>query len=391
MLDSSTAPTATGVGSAPHSPRVLALADHLGHADGRVHGATTYYATVYPRLVRAGIDLTVCFMGSRHSAVERLEREGIKPLFLGRARWDPRALVDVLRLIEERDIEVVHAAAFKSHILGRLAAAVNSRRAIIHLHDTVPIAPPIRFALRRLASRTDLALAVSDPVGRFGIEQYGLDARQVRTLHNAIDLSPRRADPAEARASLRTELGVPDDSRLIGLIGRLAPMKGHEYAIRALPAVLEACPGARLVFCGEGAELENLASVARALNVEAAVIFAGQRSDVPRVLAALDVVVMPSMFGEGLPYAAIEAIAAGRAIVAFPTAGIPEVVPHGEAGLLVPAGDVEALAEALIRVLLDHDLRARLEAGATRHARQFGLEQHVDELVAIYRELTGAG
>lgn len=373
------------------APRVLALADHLGHAEGRVHGATTYYTTVFPRLVRAGVDLTVCFMGSPHPAVDRLEAEGVTPLFLDRERWDPRALGDILRLIDERDIEVLHLAAFKSHILGRIAAALKGRRSIVHLHDTVPIAWPIRFVLRRLADRTDLALAVSDPVGRFGAEQYALNPRRIRTLHNAIDLSARDSDPARARTSLLKEFDLPDDSRLIGLIGRLAPMKGHEYAIRALPAVLDECPSARMLFCGEGVELEHLAALTRQLGVESAVVFAGQRSDVPSILAALDLVVMPSMFGEGLPYAAIEAIAAGRAVVAFPTAGIPDVVPNDEAGLLVPAGNVKALSKALTRVLLDDKLRSRLEAGAARHARQFGLEQHVDELVAMYRELVGAG
>lgn len=369
------------------APRVLALADHLGHAEGRIHGATTYYATVYPQLVRAGVDLTVCFMGPAHAAADRLESAGVSPLFLGRGRWDPRALGDVLRLIDERDIEVLHLAAFKSHILGRIAAAMRGRSAVIHLHDTVPIPWPIRLILRRLANRTDLALAVSGPVGQFGVEQYRLDPRRVRILHNAIDLSARDPDPARARASLLTEFDLPEDSRLIGLIGRLAPMKGHEYAIRALPPVLETFPSARLVFCGEGPEHERLVALARQLDVESAVVFAGQRSDIPSVLAALDLVVMPSMFGEGLPYAAIEAIAAGRAVVAFPTAGIPEVVPDDQAGLLVPTGDVDALSEALSRLLLDDTLRARLEAGAARHARQFGLEQHVDELVAIYREL----
>lgn len=371
------------------APRVLALADHLGHAEGRVHGATTYYTTVFPRLIRAGVDLTVCFMGPPHPAADRLEAQGVTPLFLDRERWDPRALGDVLRLIDERDIQVLHLAAFKSHILGRIAAALKGRSAIVHLHDTVPIVWPIRFVLRRLAARTDLALAVSDPVGRFGVEQYGLDPRRVRTLHNAIDLGARDPDPTRARADLVAEFRLPTDSRLVGLIGRLAPMKGHEYAIRALPGLLDKCPSARLVFCGEGVELENLRSLARQLEVESAVVFAGQRSDIPRVLAALDVVVMPSMFGEGLPYAAIEAIAAGRTIVAFPTAGIPEVVPDDQAGLLVPAGDVEALSDALGRVLLDDALRIRLEAGAARHSRKFGLDQHVEELVAIYGELAG--
>jgi glycosyltransferase involved in cell wall biosynthesis len=96
---------------------------------------------------------------------------------------------------------------------------------------------------------------------------------------------------------------------------------------------------------------------------------------------------MPSMFGEGLPYAAIEALAAGRPVVGFPTAGIPEVVVDGETGLLVPPGDVDGLAQALIRVLGDDELRERMSVGARKDAQRFTIARHVDSLIAIYREL----
>jgi len=151
--------------------------------------------------------------------------------------------------------------------------------------------------------------------------------------------------------------------------------------------VIERVPEAILVLVGEGETRRRCEALVRELGLERCVKLVGQRSNMPEVLAALDVVAMPSMFGEGLPYAAIEALAAGRPVVGFPTAGIPEVVVDGETGLLVPPGDVDGLAQALIRVLGDDELRERMSVGARKDAQRFTIARHVDSLIAIYREL----
>jgi glycosyltransferase involved in cell wall biosynthesis len=366
--------------------RVLALSDHLGHAGGKVHGGTTYFVSVLPALAEAGVELTVCFMSAEHPAAEPMRQRGVEPLFLNRHKLDPRAYGDVNRIVAERDIQMVHLASFKSHYIGRLIARRHHLRSIIHLHDTKPLPLPIRLLQKTVANYTDLALAVSNPVGDLGVSDYGLQREKVRTLHNGIDVERFAKVAPVARSLVRGELGLAADAKAIGIVGRLAEMKGQPYAIRAMPIVLQQVPGAVLVLVGEGETRSQCESLVRELALERSVKMVGQRSNMPEVLAALDVVAMPSLFGEGLPYAAIEAIAGGRPVVAFPTAGIPEVVVDGESGLLVPRGDVDALASALVRVLGDATLCKRLSEGARRHAQRFTIEHHVETLIGIYRE-----
>ena len=367
--------------------RVLALSDHLGHAGGKVHGGTTYFVSVLPALKEAGVQLTVCFMSYAHPAAEQLVSRGVDPIFLNRHWADPRAYRDVKHIVARNDIQMVHLASLKSHYVGRLIARRLGLRSIIHLHDTKRLPLPIRLLQKTVAEHTDLALAVSDPVGELGVSEYGLPQEKVRTLHNGIDVERFADVDREARSRVRMELGLGEEAKVIGIIGRLADMKGQPYAIRAMPMVLEKVPEAILVLVGEGEARRRCEALVGELGLERCVKLVGQRSNMPEVLAALDVVAMPSMFGEGLPYAAIEALAAGRPVVGFPTAGIPEVVVDGETGLLVPPGDVDALAQALIRVLGDDELRERMSVGARKDAQRFTIARHVDSLIAIYREL----
>ena len=367
--------------------RVLALSDHLGHAGGKVHGGTTYFVSVFPALREAGIELTVCFMSAPHPAAALLRDRGIEPIFLDRHKLDLRAYGDVKRIVDQGDIQLVHLSSFKSHYIGRLVARRRNLQSIIHLHDTKPLPLPIRLLQKSVANGTGLALAVSTPVGDLGVSDYGLSRAKVRILHNGIDIERFAKVAPDARQMMRSEFGIDAEAKAIGMIGRLAEMKGQSYAIRAMKAVLQQVPKAVLVLVGEGETRPQCESLIRELALEKSVKMVGQRSNIPEVLAALDVVAMPSMFGEGLPYAAIEAIAAGRPVVAFPTAGIPEVVLDEESGLLVPRGDVDALASALVRVLGDATLRGRLSEGARRHAQRFTIEHHVETLIGIYREL----
>lgn len=367
--------------------RVLALADHMGHRNGKVHGGTTYFVSVYPALVAAGVDLTVAFLSPPHPAADRLRAAGIEPRFFSRARWDPRALTDVRSLVRKQSIDVLHVASFRSHFFGRLIGHRAGKRCMVHLHDTVPLHPMMRFLQQRVVDPGDLAVAVSGPVGELGVRDYGFSPDRVRVLHNAIDIDFYGRPRPAARKALCAEMGLDPNHKLVAIIGRLDEMKGHRYAIQAMPALLNKCPDARLIVVGQGQLEEPLKELAVSLGVAGQVLFVGQRQDVPDILAAMDALVMPSISGEGLPFVAIEAIASGLPIVAYPTAGIPEVVVDGCCGLLVEHGQVDPLAEALARVLGDTELRQRLSDGARQHSRNFTLNRHVEQLVSMYQEL----
>jgi len=219
-------------------PRVLFLSDHLGYADGVIHGATRYFLNVLPRIDPQKIDLTVCFLRDRHPAVQQLQQQGIEPIFLNRAKWDPRSLSDLTRLIRERDIELLHLAGMKGCLIGRIAARLTHRRAIIHLHDTRSPGLVIGTLQRRVARWTDLALAVSAEVGRLATHDFAIPPQRVQVLHNGIVLSDFTSRSSEHRQQVRQEIKLTPQMQAIGVIGRLAPEKNHAALIGVMPAIL---------------------------------------------------------------------------------------------------------------------------------------------------------
>lgn len=368
---------------------ILFMADHFGHSDGRVHGGTTYFLNTLPALVRAGVKVTACFMAPEHSAADGLESKGVHPIFFNRAKHDPRICADVWSVASKNRFDVMHLHSLKSHLLGRVAASLQGAASVVHLHDAIGLPSPVRFLQKRLAHRTAAGVAVSDTIARFAVEEYGLDPQRVHVLDNGMDLEPfARAQP-EARDAVRRELGLEPQAPLVAVVGRLVPEKGQAELIAAFERVLRRIPGARLLVVGEGPNRAACETAARESLVEQAVIFTGQRRDIPRVLAAVDVVAVPSMWEEPFGYAALEAIAAGRAVVAHDGGALPRIVRDGQTGRIVKAGDGEALGQALVELLSNEPLRLSLGEQARRHAQNFTIDRHVQGLIEIYESAMG--
>jgi glycosyltransferase involved in cell wall biosynthesis len=190
------------------------------------------------------------------------------------------------------------------------------------------------------------------------------------------------------RADVRAELGVAPDAALIGAVGRLTADKGgQDVLIRAVGRVRETCPQVRLVMVGDGPLRPGLEQLTAQLGLTGTVIFTGLRSDVPRLLGALDVFVLPSE-REALPVAVLEAMAAGLPLVATRVGGIPEVVEDGATGFLVPPGDVAAMHCVLERLTGDPALAARLGAAGQAHVQaHFTVQQMVRQVERLYDQL----
>lgn len=367
-------------------PRVLFLSDHLGYDNGSTHGATRYFRNVLPRLDRERVDLHVCFLRGEHPAAVGLRQAGVRPTFLGRGKWDPRALLDLVRLIRRYEIDIVHAAGVKGIFLGRAAARRTGAAAVVHLHDIQPANLPLMTALRCTSDWSHRVLAVSDAVARFAVDVFGERSERVEVLYNGLNVSEFARPEPSARKRLREQWGVPADAPLAAVTGRLVPIKGHDVLLRAWPGVLERLPGARLIMVGDGPERPRLESLVRDLELDGTVRFVGWRQDIPEVLAAADVVVQPSL-AEGLGYSILEAMAAGRPVVASAVGGMTEVVADGRSGLLVPPSDPAALADAVSRVLEDPALAERLVAAGRVRAGEFSNDAHVRRLEELYLEI----
>lgn len=246
---------------------------------------------------------------------------------------------------------------------------------------------PFNRVLARWMTRL---VVISEPL-RAEMASYGwIPADRLQIIRNGIDLRPYRTD-ASARARVRAEVGCAADAVVAGVLARVTPDKGQVETIDALAAIAARHPQAELWIVGEGTLRPQLEAQARERKLESRVRFLGFRTDIPAVLQAVDIVVQAS-HREGLGNTLLEAMAAGRPILASTAGGIVDVVVPEETGLLVPPRDVPALAEALERLYADAGVRERFgTAGRHRAETLFPLSGETDSWCRLFEEIGGTG
>lgn len=248
----------------------------------------------------------------------------------------------------------------------------------------------VHGCLGRAPRRT---IVLSDHVGRF-IERYGRIApERLQRIYYGLDPSPflsaAQASPAEHQRC-RQEFGFAAHDVIAICVARFAAQKAHSVLLRAFAQARQQDPRLALLLVGDdpfGSGRTQAEALAQALGLGARCVFAGIRRDVPRLVAASDVFVMSSLW-EGLGLVFLEAMAAGKPVLSTQVSAIPEVVVAGETGLLVPPGEVEPLAQALVRLGGDPKLREQLGLkGRQRVLERFNLDRMVEETLAVYRSL----
>jgi glycosyltransferase involved in cell wall biosynthesis len=208
-------------------------------------------------------------------------------------------------------------------------------------------------------------------------------------IYYGLDTSIRPLDRAAARTELLKTLGLTDDAVLAGIVCRLIEQKGVHYGIEAFRRLADEFPTAHLIIAGEGALRPALEAQTLASELAGRVHFLGWQADVPRLMAALDMLIAPSLW-EGFGLVMLEAMAQQTPVIASAVSAIPEVVRDGETGLLVPPRDVEALAGALKQFLADKPLRQHMGLlGRDRLETHFSAARMIDEHAALYQRLLG--
>ena len=296
----------------------------------------------------------------------------------------------VLALCRSRPA-IVHTHESKAGFLGRWAAVLARCPRIVHtphghiFYGHFARGPSAFFlALERLSARITTRLVALTPREITEHVARGVGRReQWVAIHSGVELEPYRAAVPDPDG-LRRELGCPPEVRLVGSVGRLAPIKRCQDLILAVAHLGD--PRVVCLLVGDGPEAAGLAAVAREAGITERVRFLGWREDVPRVMAALSVFVQPSA-NEGMGRSIVEAMAAGVPVVATRVGGIPSVVADGECGLLVEPADVTGLAGAIGKLLADPDLAARMGAAGRRRATAYSVQSMVEQLDGLYREI----
>ena len=299
------------------------------------------------------------------------------------------ALRELRRALDGADL--VHAHGVRAGLAAGAAARTdNVPPLVVTIHNAVfEGGPPRRgaetVANRMLALLSERRICVSEDLARAARAGAPAKAGEVLVMPVGADLTP---PPPEDVAGARAALGLAPGQRLIVSVGRLHPQKGFDLLIEAA-ARLDGSPGPVVAICGEGDARPELEDRIHNLGLSGRVRLLGHQPDAKALIAAADVVCMPSRW-EGSPLALHEALAAGRPVVAAATGGIAERLAFGEAGLIVPPENPGALAAALHRVLEDEALASRLGAGARKAAAAWPDAAETARRVAdLYEELLG--
>jgi glycosyltransferase involved in cell wall biosynthesis len=311
------------------------------------------------------------------------------PLFLARLAASSLALS---RVIRREAVDLVH-----SHTAAVLAGAFAARfTARPHVWQTLEIIIEPRLVRRSLAwlmpRMSAAVVAASGPTYDHLCACDPLNRTRARVIRYGIDASRIEAGSGEG-ARVRREWGIGPTEPLVGVVGRVSAWKGQDYFLEVARRVLATHPAARFAIVGDTFDarsplVQELKARASRLGLKDAVVFAGYRSDIPAVLDALDVFVLPSTLPDPFPTAVLEAMAAARPVVANAHGGCVEMLVHGDTGSLVPPGKADEMAAAIGPLLDDPGLRARMgTAGRARVRATFTLDSYVDGWMGVYDEV----
>jgi glycosyltransferase involved in cell wall biosynthesis len=302
-----------------------------------------------------------------------------------------KRLLRMVRLLRARKPHLLHL-----HLIGfgggrwvLLAAVLASVPSIV---CTIHVAPQERQSWKTRLDRAlltpvvDRYIAVSKASRDRLVAYLGLPAARLTAVPNAVELGRFEAPAEPGRSAVRQQWGIPAEAPVLGVLARLSPQKGLTYLVSAMPSILAAHPNAYALVVGEGHLRDDLEAQARALGVDRRILFVGYHQNVVNYLRAMDLFVLPSLF-EGMPLSILEAMGAALPVVATAVDGTPEVVADGETGLLVPPTDPDALARALIRLLDDRALAARMGQQGRAHAEGLSEAALLDRVSTVYREV----
>ena len=328
--------------------------------------------------------------------IEKAEKSGVKVLSIPSLirRIDPvcdlRAFISLLRLLIHERPAIVHTHTSKTGLLGRWAAKMAGVPIIVHTpHGHVfyghfgNVISRFFLVLEKITSPiTDVIIALTEGEKNDYTAFSVLNPDKIITVHSGVD-TDRFVMPHMNIKEKKRSLGLDPDEPVVAAVGWLLPIKGPEYLLKSMADIWPGHPEARLVFAGKGELEDELKAETSRMGVSDKVLFLGWRDDIPEIMQIIDVFVLPSL-NEGMGRVLVEAMAAGKPVVASRTGGIPDLIKNGKNGFLVKPGDINDLSFAINRLLADRKLRDEMGNRGRAMARNFGVEKMVEKIDGLY-------
>jgi glycosyltransferase involved in cell wall biosynthesis len=358
--------------------------------DLKTGGAQRQLVYLAKGLDRSQFEPVVCCLSANAPLAEELRAAGVEVVILPQLiRPDISRFWRVPQIVRRYQPDLIHAYLFVANTWGRTTGLMRRLPVIISERNAVERKPFGERLVNRLLAPFATALIANSQAGaNLAVQWKEIAPDRVHVVHNGIVLEPFQ-NPAVG-GQIRQEFQLDPEQPVVGIVGRLAPAKDHQTFFQAMRLVAAQFPDLRILCVGEGALRGELERLVGELGLRPNVIFTGDRTDIPAIMFALDILVSSSRW-EGFPNVIMEAMAAARPVVATDVGDVAElVIPH-KSGLLVKPGEPEAMAEAVISLLRDEPRRLSLgQQGRIRIEENFTHERMAAATSAIYRQLLGS-
>lgn len=351
-------------------------------------GSETVLANIASGLDSVRYSSLVCLL-EEGWLTERLSELAVEFVIIKNKRpYDPVFLMKLIKLIKKRNINIIHAHEFMMNVYGAVAGkfAGVPMMGTVHCKLYFPDKKMRILSYRLAVSLCSRMILVSEDLRRFFIKTLKLrNERKLLTLYNGVDID--KYSSGSRNDDKRSELNIPRDSVIACTVGSLFKVKGLDILLESIKLVLLRFPNFRLLIAGDGDQMAFLKTKAIELNLGNSVRFLGFRDDIPDILKLSDFYVCSSL-SEGLSLSILEAMTAGKPVIATAVGGNPELVSDQNNGLLAPPADPKALAEKIMMLIEDTTLRHSMSRRSFEIARdKFSLKQMIDNYQKLYEEL----
>lgn len=364
------------------------------------------FLTVKYQSLDSGIDVDICTgppLGPEGSMMDELRGlSGVKVFLVDELRREINPLLDIVSfiklylIIRRGGYDVIHTHSSKAGILGRLAAFLAGKRAVVHTIHGLPFHPyqssylnVLYVFLERVCARvSSRIITVCDAMAEKAAAAGVARREKFATVYSGMDLSGFLAADLK-NPSLMKKLGIRYDDAVIGKIARLFPLKGHEFLVSAARGIAAECPNVKFLLVGDGILMDNIRERVRKEGLEEKFVFAGliSRDDIPGYISVMDIVVHTSL-REGLARVLPQALAAGKPAVSFDIDGAGEVVKDGETGFLIRPGDSAGVSKAVLSILEDPEAAKRMGAAGRELVREiFDERKMVADINRVYTDV----
>lgn len=364
--------------------KVLILVDKFDYHGSYINGPTRYFSWILQRFDNDRFEIHLCSLREKGRSDSVFKKENINVTYMGLGKCNILTFFYIVKMIINRNIDVLHLTGYASSIFGRIAGVICRKPSIIHEHWVDPNISRIQYLIEKFMSVfTERAIACSEYAARFLHDKKGMRSDKIVVIPNGIPLDKfRRTDRSLVRLEFQ-RYGISTDDLVVGIVGMLHENKGHQYFIQAARMAREKYPNMKFLIVGDGEIRNYLEEIVSENHLEKTVIFLGHQHDMVKIFNAIDILVSASI-SETAPLSIIEAMSTRKAIITTDCGGGSEIIQDNVTGMVVPVRNPEAIFDKIDYFMSNREEMERVSENAYLESRKYSIDKNVERIQNIY-------